>query len=88
MGKFYIVFAGVKSGLWILVVSLIINSVISLYYYLRVVTTMFSAANREEIPAISFTGNFVLAVIAMGILWLGTLPGWMLDEVVRFSGLK
>jgi NADH-quinone oxidoreductase subunit N len=88
MAKFYIIFAGMKSGLWVLVFSLIVNSVISLYYYLRVVTTMFSIANKEEIPAISFTGNFVLAVIAIGILWLGTLPGELLNLITQFSGLK
>ncbi len=88
MAKFYLIFAGMKSGLWLLVFSLIINSVISLYYYLRVVTTMFSASNKEEVPAISFTGNFVLAVIAIGILWLGTLPGWLFDVIFKFSALK
>jgi len=88
MAKFYIVFAGMKSGLWLLVISLVINSVISLYYYLRVVTTMFSAANREVIPAISVSGNFVLAVIAFAILWLGTIPGWLLNVISQFSGLR
>jgi NADH-quinone oxidoreductase subunit N len=88
MAKFYIVFAGMKSGLWLLVVSLVINSVISLYYYLRVVTTMFSPANREVVPAISFSGNFVLAVMAFAILWLGTIPGWLLNVISQFSGLR
>jgi NADH-quinone oxidoreductase subunit N len=88
MAKFYIVFAGMKSGLWLLVISLVINSVISLYYYLRVVTTMFSPANREVIPAIEFGGNFVLAVIAFGIIWLGTVPGWLLNIISQFSGFR
>jgi NADH-quinone oxidoreductase subunit N len=83
MGKFYIVFTGIKSGLWILVVSLIINSVISLYYYLRVITTMFSAANTEEIPAISFTGHVVLAIIVIGILWLGIIPGGLFNVIFQ-----
>jgi NADH-quinone oxidoreductase subunit N len=88
MAKFYIIFAGIKSGLWLLVFSLVVNSVISLYYYLRVVTTMFSKVNDEEIPAISFTGNFTLAIIAFGILWLGTQPAWLLDMISHFSALK
>ena len=87
MSKFYIVYAGIKSGLWLLVVSLIINSVISLYYYLRVVTTMFSATNQEVVPPVSFSGNFVLVVIALGILGLGILPGWLLNMISQFGGL-
>ena len=35
ISKFYLVLAGVKSGLWLLAFSLVINSVISLYYYLK-----------------------------------------------------
>ena len=87
MAKFYIVFAGIKSGLWLLVFSLVINSVISLYYYLRIVTTMFSSVNDEEIPVISFTGNFTLAIIAIGILLLGIFPGWLIDLISGYSGL-
>lgn len=87
MAKFYIVFAGLKSGLWLLVFSLVINSVISLYYYLRIVTTMFSSVNDEEIPVISFTGNFTLAIIAIGILLFGIFPGWLIDLISGYSGL-
>ena len=41
VGKFYILAAGIRSTLWLLVVTLVINSAIGLYYYLRVLITLF-----------------------------------------------
>jgi NADH-quinone oxidoreductase subunit N len=88
MAKFYLVLAGVKSGLWLLAFSLIINSVIGLYYYLRIITTMFSSGNKEKLASIPFAGNFVLAVIALVILVMGVTPAWFMDIIMRFSELR
>ncbi len=87
MAKFYIVFAGINSNLWLLVVSLIINSVIGLYYYLRVVATMLSPADDPELPVISFTGQVLLTLVAIGIVWLGAFPQWIFQLIGRYSGL-
>jgi len=84
MAKFYLVFAGIDSNLWLLVGSLIINSVIGLYYYLRVVSTMFSTANEKQLPAISFTGHFVLGLMVIGILGLGVFPQWVFHLIAQF----
>lgn len=88
IAKFYIVIEGLRTNLWILVISLIINSIISLYYYLRVITTMFSESGDEKIPVVSLSGNIVLGLIAAGILWLGIQPGWLLNIINRISGLN
>lgn len=87
IAKFYIVFTGINSGLWLLVISLIINSVIGLYYYLRVITALFSPANEEKLPAISLAGHLVLGLVAIGILWLGINPEGFVSLIARFSGL-
>lgn len=87
MAKFYIVFAGVNSNLWILIISLIINSVIGLYYYLRVVSTMFSTANEIVFPRISLSGKIVLSLLAIGIVWLGIFPQWIFQLIAAYSGL-
>jgi NADH-quinone oxidoreductase subunit N len=86
MAKFYLVFAGINSGLWILVISLIINSVIGLYYYLRVITTLFSPADEMALPAISFEGKLVLGFLGCSILWLGVNPEGVLHFIRQFSG--
>ncbi len=87
MAKFYVIFEGMKAGLMLLVVSLIINSVIGLYYYLRVITALFSAANETRLPAISIAGSITLSLIASGILILGVYPGWLVDIIMRVVSL-
>jgi NADH-quinone oxidoreductase subunit N len=87
IAKFYIILEGMKAGLMILVISLIINSVIGLYYYLRIITTLFSTASETKLPELSQSGNISLAIIAAGILILGIYPGWLIDMIVRLVSL-
>ncbi|NJL18227.1 MAG: hypothetical protein HC938_14740 [Nitrospira sp.] len=47
IGKFYAITAGVDAGLWWLVLALIANSVVSLYYYLRLIVTLFSEVPEQ-----------------------------------------
>lgn len=84
MAKFYIVFEGINSGLWLLVFSLIINSVIGLYYYLRVITILFSPVNNIKFPVISLAGHMVLGIVTLGILWLGIFPDWFFNFIAQF----
>src|ERR1035437_7765744 len=46
IAKFYVILEGMKAGLMVLIISMIINSVIGLYYYLRIITTLFSTASE------------------------------------------
>ncbi|HTX89182.1 MAG TPA: NADH-quinone oxidoreductase subunit N [Bacteroidales bacterium] len=85
MAKFYLVFAGVHSGLWLLVISLIVNSVIGLYYYLRVIVAMFSMGNDHEFAHGSVGDRILLAILAVGILGIGILPQWIFHLIVKYS---
>ena len=87
IAKFYVILEGMKAGLMVLIFSMIINSVIGLYYYLRVITVLFSPVNEIKIPALSMTGHLTLAVIGLSILILGIYPGWLIDIIVRFAAL-
>jgi NADH-quinone oxidoreductase subunit N len=87
IGKFYVILEGMKAGLMVLVFSMIINSVIGLYYYLRIITTLFSAAGDTKLPELSLTGSITLAIIGISILILGIYPGWLIDIIVRFAAL-
>ena len=87
IAKFYIILEGMKAGLMILIISLIINSVIGLYYYLRIITTLFSTSSETKLPELSLSGNISLAIIAAGILILGIYPGWLIDMIVRLVSL-
>ena len=70
IAKFYVILEGMKAGLMVLIISLIINSVIGLYYYLRIITTLFSTASETKLPELSLTGNISLGIIAASILIL------------------
>jgi NADH-quinone oxidoreductase subunit N len=87
IGKFYLIFEGMKSGLMLLVFALVINSVIGLYYYLRVITLMFSSVTETKLPQLSTVGYFTLSIIGISILILGIYPGWLIDIIVRFVSL-
>jgi NADH-quinone oxidoreductase subunit N len=88
ISKFYVVLAGVKSGLWLLAFSLIINSVISLYYYLRVIKTMFTPAESKRSFKISLVAHLALAIIVAGILFLGILPSFLTVLIGAFSSVN
>ena len=94
IGKFYAIAAGVDAGLWWLVLALISNSVVSLYYYLRLIVTLFSevpeqaAAPQEQIeqpaPTAWWTTAFSLGFVASVILMLGVYPNPLM-ELIRNS---
>ena len=87
IAKFYVIFEGMKAGLMVLIISMIINSVIGLYYYLRIITTLFSTAIDTKLPELSLSGNITLAIVGISILLLGVYPGWLIDIIVKYVSL-
>jgi NADH-quinone oxidoreductase subunit N len=87
IAKFYIILEGMKAGLMILVFSMIINSVIGLYYYLRIITMLFSTSGDYKLAELSPAGNITLAIIGISILILGIYPGWLIEIIVRSASL-
>jgi NADH-quinone oxidoreductase subunit N len=77
IAKFYIVAAGIGSALWLVMIVLAINSVIGLYYYLRIIVVMFAPVGSEidKGPEISRSDSIVLASLAICLIWLGIYPG-------------
>jgi len=82
-GKLYVFRAALDhSDLTWLVVVAVLNSVVSAYYYLRVITAMyFREVGREPRPIMSVPMTAALALAAIGTLGLGLLPGWLLTAV-------
>ncbi|MFQ6114768.1 MAG: NADH-quinone oxidoreductase subunit N [bacterium] len=80
VGKFYLFSAAVKAGHIPLVVIGVINSMISLYYYLGVVVVMFMKdAEREMAPGVPVPAvSLSLLVAVFGTFGLGIFPSrWM-----------
>lgn len=81
VGKFYIFSAAVKSGfIWLAIIG-VMNSFISVYYYLRVVkVSFFDPAEKAFVP-VSFTPSMlvILIVTVAGTLGLGFFPQQLLE---------
>ncbi len=79
MAKFYIFGQAVKDGLLWLVIIAVINSVISAYYYLRVVKVMWfnEPYTMEKVPAPA-APTVALAICCLGVLLLGIVPGLLM----------
>jgi NADH-quinone oxidoreductase subunit N len=79
MAKFYIFSGAVQHGLLWLVVIAVINSVISAYYYLRVVKVMWlgEPASEEKVPS-SGALRVALSISCIGVLLLGIIPGYVM----------
>jgi len=82
IAKFYLFSGAITHGLLWLVIVAVINSVISAYYYLRVVKVMWfgEPASQEKVPS-SGALRFALAVSCLGVLVLGVVP-WL---VMRYA---
>ncbi len=85
IGKFYVVAAGVGSTLWLLVFILVINSVIGLFYYLRIIVALYerSAEQAAPLPAHSLPETIVLAVLTVLLVWLGIYPGTVIEIIQK-----
>jgi NADH-quinone oxidoreductase subunit N len=86
LAKFYVLFTGVRSALWLLVLVLVANSVVGLFYYLRVIITIYQPAAPapdqlsagvpyRPAPSASVVGGIILVVLTGCLIWLGVYPG-------------
>ncbi len=87
VGKFLVLGAGVGTGQWALALILVLGSVISIFYYLRVIVAMYMRAAPDEAsqaaPArVPAAAAVTLAALLAVLLWLGVWPAPFL-EVVR-----
>jgi NADH-quinone oxidoreductase subunit N len=91
VGKFYLLTAGAGAGLWALVIILVANSGIGLFYYLRVVWVMFerveNPATEEKVaPRIGLATGVVLAGLGAAVVLIGVWPGPLADLVRAWLG--
>jgi NADH-quinone oxidoreductase subunit N len=80
VGKFYVFGAAVAAGWWGLALVGVIMSVVSAYYYLRVVVAMYMSepSGEDAWSAVSPASAFALAVSAALTLLLGVWPAPLL----------
>jgi NADH-quinone oxidoreductase subunit N len=80
MAKFYIFSTAVQHNLLWLVVIAVINSVISAYYYLRIVKVMWlgQPITEEKVPS-SGALKLALSLSCLGVLVLGIVPSFVMN---------
>ncbi|VAX20529.1 NADH-ubiquinone oxidoreductase chain N [hydrothermal vent metagenome] len=77
VGKFYIFMAALKQGYVYLAIIGVLNSVISIFYYLRLSVVMYMRDEPgEDLPPLVFAPSLIAAMIVAiyGSLWLGIMP--------------
>ncbi len=80
MGKLFLFNAAVDADLVWLAVMGTVNSVVSAYYYVRIIRVMYlPEAPSTERLGISIPASMALAVTGVGILFLGIMPNALLD---------
>ncbi|MBW2519305.1 MAG: NADH-quinone oxidoreductase subunit N [Deltaproteobacteria bacterium] len=80
-GKFYIFAGAVKAGyLWLAVIG-VLNSAVSLYYYLRVMVYMYFRDPLEDYAWVSMPVSVVVSIVIAiaGSLYLGIVPGFVME---------
>jgi len=88
LAKFYIVAAGVSGAAWLLVLVLVTSSVIGLFYYLRILVTMYTRTT-EVFPTstIFHPAGVVLIALTVLLVWFGVYPAILLNLVRTASAM-
>jgi NADH-quinone oxidoreductase subunit N len=83
VGKFYVFAAAVKSGFIDLAIIGVINSVLSVYYYLRVTIMIYMRDPAEDAPKLEFSRSAIVATViaASATMILGIFP----ENFVNFA---
>ena len=85
--KFYVLSAALRSNLvWLTIIG-VINSAVAAYYYLRVIVMMYMREPRGDVPCppVPKATWLAIAVCLLATLYLGVLPGRVLDITTRAS---
>ncbi|WP_029915051.1 NADH-quinone oxidoreductase subunit N [Pelobacter seleniigenes] len=87
-GKFYIFAGAIKGGyVWLAVLGML-NSAVSLYYYLRIMVQMYFKDPVEDFAWVSLNLPTMVSIIIsiVGVLYLGIMPGSLM-QLAKLAGL-
>ena len=94
IGKFYVLTSGVEQNLWLPVIMLVITSVIGLYYYLRIISTLFTTSPATYVkektlhPFFYTAMSATLIVLVLLLFWLGISPGTIIVAIRQFLAIE
>jgi NADH-quinone oxidoreductase subunit N len=80
-GKFYIFAGAIDAGyIWLVIIG-VLNSAVSLYYYLRVMVYMYFRDPVEDYSWVSLPAAAVISIVIsiIGVFYLGIIPGDVME---------
>ncbi len=81
-GKYYVFSAAIENGHVTLAILGVLNSALSLYYYLRILVVMYMQKGVQPLDAHDDIGIKVVLVLSLlAVLWMGIGPGYFLPGV-------
>ena len=85
LGKFYVFAAGIQGHIYVPVVIAVLNSVVSLYYYARVVKVMILDQPAVDAPRVAFrpVDLGVVSALSLATTFLVVQFGWLLRTVTE-----
>jgi NADH-quinone oxidoreductase subunit N len=88
VAKWYVFSAAVRAGYYDLAIIGMLTSVVSVFFYLRVVVMMYMAESEEGVtrPVIGAVALSALLVSTIAIFYLGILPTRLLDLAAASVG--
>src|SRR5258706_550546 len=94
VGKFYVIAAGVHTHHWLLVVMLAVNSVLGLYYYIKIIAIMFEQheGDVEPVgrlhPTAYIVSGVTMAILALLLVWFGIYPEGLMTLIKNLVPLN
>ena len=81
-GKLFLLAAGASKGSYLFIIIAALNMIISLYYYLRVIRSVFMEKNDQPLAKIKIEppAKFALIICGAGIIFIGLLS-WVYDYI-------
>ncbi|MFO7256502.1 MAG: NADH-quinone oxidoreductase subunit N [Bacteroidota bacterium] len=88
VAKFYLLASGISTNQWLLVILLVVNSIVGLFYYIRIVAVMFDSAEEREARPAGYVGNFAtLLILVVLLVWFGVSPQGLIDVIRNLVGV-
>jgi len=76
VGKFMVFKAAIQNGFYWLAVIGVLNSVVSFYYYLRIVVTMYMRPSEPRMVDVTISPSLMIAIVItlLGVVLIGIFP--------------
>jgi NADH-quinone oxidoreductase subunit N len=83
--KFYVFSTALKANLVGLTLIAVVNSAIGAYYYLRIIVVMYMRDAKQDVPVLPISAGVRAALVltVAATIYLGILPGRVLDYALR-----